>query len=177
MSNSTIDSPGSAPGAPGDSPGADRESLIQPGETAPDFELQDQHRRPWRLSEAVKRGDVVLCFFPFAFTGVCSAEMKCVTDEIDRWRGGGAEVVGVSCDSTAALKAWAEQMGLEQTLLSDMHRRVCRAYGLYWPELNVARRGTVVIGGDASGVGKVKWSQGREPGVAMDFSEVLGRIG
>ncbi|MGE3107785.1 MAG: redoxin domain-containing protein [Phycisphaerales bacterium] len=150
---------------------------ITVGESAPDFVLKDQNRAEWKLSDAVKKGDVVLCFFPLAFTGVCSTEMKCVTEEMSKWERKGASVVGVSCDSFATLKAWADSMGLKQTLLSDVHRDVCKAFGLYWPDLNCSTRGTVVIGRDASGTGKVKWIQSREPGNAMNFDEVLAHVG
>ncbi|MCC6676475.1 MAG: redoxin domain-containing protein [Phycisphaerales bacterium] len=150
-----------------------RSSVIAAGEAAPDFVLKDQNRGDWRLSDAVKQGDVVLCFFPLAFTGVCSTEMKCVDAEMASWQRKGAMVVGISCDSFATLKAWADQLGLKQTLLADMHRDVCKAYGLYWPELNVAHRGTVVIGKSGDGRGKVKWVQAREPGRAMNWEDVL----
>lgn len=150
-----------------------RTSPITAGEIAPDFTLKDQNRADWKLSDAVKTGDVVLAFFPMAFTGVCGTEMKCVDQEMASWRQKGANVVGVSTDSFAVLKAWADQLGLKQTLLADMHREVCRAYGLYWPELNVAHRGTVVIGQSADGQGKVKWAQAREPGRAMNWEDVL----
>jgi peroxiredoxin len=154
-----------------------REKLIASGEAAPDFTLKDQHKNDWKLSDALKKGDVVLCFFPLAFTGVCSTEMKCVNDEMNKWTVRGAQVVGISCDSFATLKAWADQLGLKQTLLADMHREVCKAYGLYWADLNVSTRGTVVIGKSATGQGKVTWSQGREPGKAMSFDEVLAHVG
>lgn len=150
-----------------------RETPITVGIPAPDFTLKDQNRNEWKLSEAVKKGDVVLCFFPLAFTGVCGTEMKCVNDEIAAWQKKGAQVVGISCDSFATLKAWADQLGLKQTLLADMHRDVCRAYGLYWKDLNVSSRGTVVVGKAEDGKGKVKWVQAREPGKAMNWEEVL----
>jgi len=150
-----------------------REAPITIGALAPNFTLKDQDRKDWTLADAVKQGDVVLCFFPLAFTGVCGTEMKCVNDEIAQWQRKGAQVVGISCDSFATLKAWADQLGLKQTLLADMHREVCRAYGLYWKDLNVSSRGTVVIGKADDGIGKVKWVQAREPGKAMNFEEVL----
>lgn len=154
-----------------------RSQALAVGDAAPDFTLTDQNRQPWSLSDAVKKSDVVLCFFPLAFTSVCSTEMKCVTDEMTKWEKKGAQVVGISCDSFASLKAWADQLGLKQTLLSDIHRQVCRAYGLYWDELNVSSRGTVIIGKDTSGQGKVKWIQARQPGNAMNFEEVLASVG
>ena len=149
-----------------------RESIITPGEKAPDFELQTQARKPWTLSDQLAKGEVALCFFPLAFTGVCGTEMKCISDEMAKWTSKGAQVVGVSCDSTAALAVWAEREGYTHTLLSDMHRAVCKAYGLYWPDLNVAWRGTVVIGRD----GRVKWSQKREIKDAFKAEELLAAM-
>jgi peroxiredoxin len=150
-----------------------RSARLAVGDVAPDFTLVDQNRKEWKLSDAVKKGDVVLCFFPLAFTSTCSTEMRCVNDEMAKWSAKGATVVGVSCDSFASLKAWADQLGLKQTLLSDIHRQVCKAYGLFWPELNVSSRGTLVIGKASDGQGKIKFSQGREPGKAMNWEEVV----
>lgn len=149
-----------------------RTAPLKVGDTAPDFTLTTQDRADWRLADAVKAGDVVLCFFPLAFTGVCTTEMKCVSADLAKWKDKG-QVVGVSCDSFAALKAWGAAEGLTHTLLSDIHRQVCRAYGLFWPELNVSSRGTVVISHSPTGVGKVKWVEARQPGQAMKFDEVL----
>ncbi len=156
---------------------APRSTPIGVGEPAPDFTLKTQDRADWTLSEALKQGDVVLCFYPLAFTGVCSTEMKCVNDEMAAWAAKGVQVVGVSCDSFAVQKAWADSMGLKQTLLADMHREVCKAYGLYWADLNVSQRGTVVIGGSPEGRGRVRWVQARPPGSAMNFGEVLAHLG
>lgn len=154
-----------------------RQTPIAVGEIAPDFTLLDQDRQEWKLSEAVKKGDVVLCFYPLDFSPVCSTEMRCVTDDLAKWQTKGAQVVGISCDSFFAHKAWADALGLKQPLLADMHRAVCKAYGFYWPDMNVASRGTVVIGQDASGQGRVKWVQAREIKSAMSFDEVLAAIG
>lgn len=153
-----------------------RETVVSAGEAAPDFTLLDQDRNEWKLSDAVAKGDVILSFFPMAFTSVCGDEMSCVRDESARWKETGAAFVGVSCDSFAAQKAWAEKEGYTHPLLADMHRQVCRAYGLYWADLNVASRGTVIVtkGGDGSPV--VKWSQGREVMNAFKLDEVLSAI-
>jgi len=149
-----------------------RDEPIAPGETAPDFTLLDQNRNEWTLSEALKRGEVVLCFYPMDFSPVCSSEMKCVADEIARFAEKGAQVVGVSCDSFFTHAAWAKSLGLEQPLLADMHRTVCKAYGFYFPDLNVAARGTVVIGTN----GEVRWVQKREIKDAMTVDEVLAGL-
>ena len=135
--------------------------------------LKDQNKNEWRLSDALKKGEVVLCFYPLDFSPVCSTEMKCASDEMTRWASKGAQVIGISCDSFFTHEAWAKSMGLKQTLLADMHRAVCKAYGIYWPDLNVSGRGTIVIGTD----GRVKWSQKREIKDAMNNEEVLAAVG
>ncbi len=149
-----------------------RETPIRIGEPAPDFVLPDQNRADWRLSDALKKGDAVLCFYPLDFSPVCSTEMKCVTDDLARYAAKGAQVVGISCDSFYAHKAWADQLGLKQTLLADMHRAVCRAYGIYFAPLNVSGRATIIVGQN----GNVKWAQARELKDPMKPEDVLAAI-
>lgn len=150
-----------------------RDTFISKGEIAPEFVLKDQSKAEWKLSDALKTGEVILCFYPLDFSPVCSTEMKCASDELSRWASKGAQVVGVSCDSFFTHEAWAKSLGLKHTLLADMHREVCKAYGIFWPDLNVSGRGTVVIGTD----GRVKWAQRREIKDAMNFDEVLAVVG
>ncbi len=151
-----------------------RRSPIEPGETAPDFTLMDQDRNEVSLKDLLARGgDVVLSFYPFAFTGVCSTEMKCYTQDAPKFTSKDATVVGISCDSFAANKAWSEQESITTPLLADLHRAVCKAYGFHWADMNVASRGTVVINPD----GKVKWVSSREPGQAIENKNVLAELG
>lgn len=153
-----------------------RSAPIKVGDKAPDFTLLDQDRQEWTLSKAVQNGPVVLCFFPLAFTGVCASEMECVSRDFDKWTKQGMQVVGLSCDSFATLKAWADQAGYKHRLLADMHRAVCRGYGLFWSDLNVAQRGTVIVEKGPDGSPTVTWAQTREPGKAMDFGAVLAAV-
>ena len=153
-----------------------RSSPIALGEPAPDFTLMDHNKQEWRLSDAVKQGDVVLSLFPFAFTSVCGLEMQCVTREMDSWKSKGAQVVGVSCDSMFVLKAWGEKEGFTHTLLSDQHRAITKALGLYWADMNTTNRATVVIGQSPDGHGTVKWMQARQPGSAMKWDEIIAVI-
>ena len=150
---------------------------IAVGAHAPDFTLKTQAKEDWTLSDAVKKGDVVLCFYPMDFSPVCSTEMKCVTDEMAKLASSGAQVVGVSCDSFFVHEAWANALGLKQTLLADMHREVCKSYGFYWPDLNISGRGTVVIGQSDNGKGTVKWVQKRDIPQAMAFDDLLAHVG
>jgi peroxiredoxin len=153
-----------------------RNTPIGEGELAPDFTLMDQDKGQWTLSEEVRKGDVMLCFYPMDFSPVCSTEMKCVTEEMGRFEEQGVEAVGVSCDSFFTHKAYADSMGLRQTLLSDMHREVCKAYGFYFDDLNVAARGTVLVGQSDEGKGVVKWVQTRDIPEAMNVDEVVAAI-
>ncbi|MEM1072041.1 MAG: redoxin domain-containing protein [Planctomycetota bacterium] len=146
---------------------------IAVGETAPNFTLTNQDKDPWTLADAVKKGHVALCFYPMDFSPVCSTEMKCVTDQMADWQSRGVEVVGISCDSFFVHEAWANAMGLKQTLLADMHRDVCKAYGFYWPDLNIAGRGTVLIEQADNGQGRVRWVEKRDIPEAMALENLL----
>ena len=66
----------------------------------------------------------------------------------------------------------AESLGLTHRLLADMHREVCKAYGFYFADLNVASRGTVIVGKN----GRVAWVQARELKNAMNLDEVIAGI-
>ncbi|HEX5995076.1 MAG TPA: peroxiredoxin [Jiangellales bacterium] len=121
------------------------------GSAAPDFELRDQHGASVRLADLLDRY-LVLVFFPFAFTGVC-------TDELRELRGGvGADagVVAVSCDSKFTLRAYGDANEIDYPLLSDFwpHGDVARRYGVFDEARGCALRGTFVI--DTSGV--IRWS-------------------
>lgn len=121
------------------------------GTAAPDFELRDQHGASVRLAYLRDR-PAVLVFFPFAFTGVC-------TDELRELRGGvGADagIVAVSCDSMFTLRAYGDANEIEYPLLSDFwpHGEVARRFGVFDEERGCALRGTFVI--DTSGV--IRWS-------------------
>jgi peroxiredoxin len=149
---------------------------INAGKPAPDFTLMTQGREEWTLSQALEKGDVALCFYPMDFSPVCSTEMKCVNEEFEAWRKKGVQVVGVSCDSFYAHEAWAKSLGLKQTLLADMHRAVSKAYGFYWPEMNISSRGTVLVSKD-DGKPVVRWVQAREIKDAMDLNDLMAHLG
>lgn len=153
-----------------------RSSPLSTGDTIPDFTLQTQDRAEWKLSDAVKKGDVILCLFPFAFTGVCGTEMKCITKDMQDWHAKGAQVVGLSCDSPFTLKAWAAAEGFSHTLLSDQHRAVTKALGTFWADMNTTSRATVVIPKNPAGLAKAKFVEVRQPGNAMAWDKVLAMI-
>jgi peroxiredoxin len=131
-------------------------NVVQVGDEAPDFELRDQRARPHRLSSYRGIKNVVLVFYPFAFTGVCTGEMCTIRDELGSLQNDETQVLAVSCDTVPTLRVFAEREGLDFPLLSDFwpHGDVANAYGVFNDALGATERGTFVI--DRSGV--VRWS-------------------
>ena len=125
------------------------------GETAPDFTLRDQHGADTTLS-ALRGRDVLLVFYPFAFSGVCSGELR---DLRDAWPGLAAPdraLLALSCDPVYALRAYADRDGIEFPLLSDFwpHGAVAAAYGVLDPSIGAPHRSSFLV--DPEGV--VRWS-------------------
>ena len=123
------------------------------GAKAPDFTLPNQDREPVTLSEQLKKGPVVLAFFPAAFSSVCTTEMCNFRDSAADLNKVKATVLGVSVDTFFAQKAWADSMKLNFPLLSDFNKTVVRQYGVVNPDMiglkDIAKRAVFVI--DKSG--------------------------
>lgn len=143
----------SSPRAPRAARGND---LIAVGADAPDFELRDQHLRTHRLSAYRGEKNVVLVFYPWAFTGVCTSELCAIRDEAGSLIDETTQVLAVSTDTVASLRVFAEQIGVDYPLLSDHwpHGEVAERYGVLNPMTGAADRGTFVI--DRRGV--VRWT-------------------
>ncbi|MER6059950.1 peroxiredoxin [Streptomyces sp. NPDC050743] len=129
---------------------------IQVGDKAPDFELKDNHGRTVKLSDFRGEKNVVLLFYPFAFTGVCTGELCELRDNLPKFEGRDTQLLAVSNDSIHTLRVFAEQEGLEYPLLSDFwpHGNVSRAYGVFDEDKGCAVRGTFIV--DKEGV--VRWT-------------------
>jgi glutaredoxin-dependent peroxiredoxin len=127
---------------------------IETGAKAPDFTLPNQDRTPVTLSEQLKKGPVVLAFFPAAFSSVCTTEMCTFRDSTSDLNRVGATVLGVSVDSFFALKAWADAQKLNFPLLSDFNKTVIRQYDVVNPDMiglkDISKRAVFVI--DTHGV-------------------------
>jgi mycoredoxin-dependent peroxiredoxin len=119
---------------------------------APDFDLANQYGEHVRLSDFRGVRPVVLVFFPLAFSGVCTGELCALRENLSLFQQQGVELIGISVDSKATLRAWAEQQGYEFTLLADFwpHGSVAKEYGVFLEEKGFANRATFVI--DAQGV-------------------------
>ncbi|ARP74046.1 peroxiredoxin [Streptomyces pluripotens] len=129
---------------------------IQVGDKAPDFELKDNHGRTVKLSDFRGDKNVVLLFYPFAFTGVCTGELCELRDNLPKFSDRDTQLLAVSNDSIHTLRVFAEQEGLEYPLLSDFwpHGGASRAYGVFDEDKGCAVRGTFII--DKEGV--VRWT-------------------
>ncbi|MET8790182.1 peroxiredoxin [Streptomyces pseudogriseolus] len=125
---------------------------IPVGAQAPDFALKDNHGAPVRLSDFRGHRNVVLLFYPFAFTGVCTGELSEIRDRLEQFAERDAQVLAVSNDSIHTLRVFGEQEDLPFPLLSDFwpHGNVSRAYGVFDEDKGCAVRGTFVI--DRQGV-------------------------
>jgi mycoredoxin-dependent peroxiredoxin len=150
---------------------------IEVGTPAPDFELKDNHGRTVRLSDfraadaAGGAKNVVLLFYPFSFTGVCTGELCALRDQLPSFVNEDTQLLAVSNDSIHTLRVFAEREGLEYPLLSDFwpHGEVSRAYGVFDEEKGCAVRGTFII--DKSGV--VRWTVVNGLPDARDLGEYI----
>ena len=150
---------------------------VEIGDVAPDFELKDQHGTPVTLSGLRGKKNVVLVFYPLAFSGVCSGELCAMRDSFPESDREDVEVLTVSVDSVFVHKTWSEIEGYEFGLLSDFwpHGEVAKSYGVFNEERGIATRGTFII--DKAGV--VRWKvvnaipQARD---LADYSKALAEL-
>jgi peroxiredoxin Q/BCP len=123
--------------------------MLQPGDTAPDFELPDQDGRPRRLTDLLAGGPVVLFFYPAAMTPGCTAQSCHFRDLAREFAEAGAQRVGISMDAVERQQEFAGKHGFDYPLLSDEGGAVARQFGVKRPfgPLKV-KRSTFVIGTD-----------------------------
>lgn len=121
------------------------------GDEAPDFELTNQYGEPVRLS-SLRGRTVVVIFYPFAFSGICTSELCEIRDNLADFDDSNATVLAVSVDSKFSLRAYADKEGYSFDLLADFwpHGAVARQYGVFDEASGMARRGTFII--DVDGV-------------------------
>ena len=131
------------------------------GTPAPDFLLRDQFGQDVSLSSYRGRKAVVIVFYPYAFSGVCTGEMAAIRDRLAEFMTFDTEVLAISCDPVYALRAFADQDGLNFPLLSDFwpHGEVTRAYGVFDEKKGCPERSSYVIDRD----GIVRWARQRGP--------------
>lgn len=122
------------------------------GQNAPDFKLFDTDKNEVALAD-FKGRNLVILFFPLAFTGVCTTELCSIRDNYSIYNGLNAEVVGISVDSVFALKKFKEEQNLNFKLLSDFNHETARDFGCQYDTFvlgmkGVAKRSAFVIDKD-----------------------------
>ena len=106
------------------------------GQQAPDFTLPHQPGQdPVRLSDYRGSKNVVLLFFPLAWSPVCTTELSTTRDNYSQFADLDAEVLGISVDSPFVLQAWASEQGFQFPLLSDFNKQVSKDYGVLYEDL------------------------------------------
>jgi len=144
------------------------------GGPAPDFTLRDQFGQDVALSSYAGSKAVLLLFYPAAFSGVCTGEMAEVRDQLDDFLTFDTEVLGISTDPVYALRAFADQDGLNFPLLSDFwpHGAVAQSYDVFDSRRGAARRSSYVIDRD----GLVRWSVHNANPDGRDLAEHLRQL-
>jgi thioredoxin-dependent peroxiredoxin len=146
---------------------------MRPGEPVSDFELPAQDGHPVRLSEELKRGPVVLFFYPRAMTPGCTKESCHFRDLEAEFAAAGASRLGISADPIERQRQFSEKHGFDFPLLSDPERVVARQYGVKRPGPLFNRRATFVIGAD----GRLLAQISSEVDMAKHADEALAVLG
>lgn len=149
-------------------------TALSVGDIAPDFALSNQYGKVVSLDDLVAERAVLLVFFPFAFSGICSGEMQEIRDDLARFQNEHVNVAAVSCDPMFALRAWDDAEAFFFPLLSDFwpHGQVARDYGVFDGGGGFASRGTFLVDPDKT----VQWELVTSPGERRDFSGFHARL-
>ena len=142
---------------------------IDVGDPAPALALKDQHGQTVSLADYRGRQRVLLVFYPWSFSRICTGELREIRDALPTLQGAGTAVLAVSCDAMFTQRVYAEQEDLPFPVLSDFwpHGAVASAYGVFDDSLGAALRGTFLIGAD----GTVRWRVVNGVGEARDVPD------
>jgi peroxiredoxin len=141
---------------------------------APDFELRDQHGQKVRLSTFRAEKAVVLMFYPYAFSRVCTGELCEMRDNATRFVSDDVQLLAISCDPIFSLRAFSERDGLDFPLLSDFwpHGEVARLYDNFDDARGCANRSTFIV--DKGGV--LRWAVRNAMPDARDLQEYVAAL-
>ncbi|MFZ4064096.1 MAG: peroxiredoxin [Candidatus Nanopelagicaceae bacterium] len=128
---------------------------LEIGSAAPEFKLKDQHGAEIALSSFKGSKNVVVLFYPFAFSGICTGELCGLRDDLAAFQNDDVQLIAISCDPMFSQKAFAEKEGYNFPVLTDFwpHGAASKAYGVFNEERGCAIRGTFII--DKAGV--LRW--------------------
>ena len=151
---------------------------IQMGDKAPGFTLFSSDKKPVSLSDYNGK-NVLLLFFPFAYTSVCTEELCIVRDQLSVYNNANAEVLGISVDSLFVLDKYKTDQQLNFELLSDFNKEVSESYGVLYDTFpafgmkGVSKRAAFLI--DEEGL--VQYAEVcASPGDQPNFQEILSKL-
>ena len=147
---------------------------VSVGDVAPEFSLPDQDKQVVSLAD-LRGTPVLLVFYPFAFSGICTGELCQLRDELSVYADAGVRVLAISTDPVFSLKAFREKEDFDFPLLSDFwpHGAVAQSYGVFNEKAGMALRATFLL--DADGV--VTFAQVNQPGDAREQSAWKDAVG
>ena len=147
-------------------------SIPTVGTPAPDFTLPSTSGEDVTLSR-LRGKNVLLAFFPLAFTKVCTQEMCALTEDYGRFRDANTEVLPISVDSVPTLREFKAKERITVDLLSDFKREVSRRYGTLIEDKFFSNRAYVLVGPE----GLVRWAYAEEtPGTRRENEELLAPV-
>ena len=143
------------------------------GQPAPDFSLQSTSGATVKLVDFRGRKNVLLAFFPLAFTSTCTAELCEMRDDYSAYERGDVVVLPISVDSVPTLKEFAKMHAMRTDLLSDFKREATNAYGVMWQDAFFSNRAYFLI--DKQGI--VRWAHVEaNPGQKRSSAEILEQL-
>ncbi len=144
------------------------------GDAVPDFTLVNQHGEKVTLSSFKGKKNVVVVFYPFAFSGTCTGELCALRDNLSSFQNENAELLAVSCDPMHAQRVFADQEGYKFPVLSDFwpHGATAKAYGVFNEDRGCAIRGTFII--DKEGI--LRWQIVNGMGDARNIDDYKGAL-
>jgi peroxiredoxin (alkyl hydroperoxide reductase subunit C) len=148
--------------------------VIEVGTEAPDFTLANQDREEFTLSALRGTKAVLIVFYPFAFTNVCTGELNRIKNDLAAFQNDDVQVVSISCDSVYSQRVFALREELDFPLLADYwpHGEVARAYGVFNEDGGFANRGTFLVDRD----GIVRFAEMNLIGEGRDADNWLAAI-
>jgi thioredoxin-dependent peroxiredoxin len=123
-------------------------SFLKVGDKAPDFALDGTNNFKFKLSDYTGKKNVVLAFFPAAFTGGCTTELTAYTKDHGKFDDNNTLVVAISTDFIATLNHWSKELDANFPILSDHQRQIVKQYGVLNEPVGIANRTTFVVGMD-----------------------------
>jgi len=122
----------------------------QVGDVAPDFSAASTSGKEISLASFRDKRNVLLAFFPLAFTGTCTKELVCFSEDFDQFAGKGVEILPISVDSVPTLREFKQKLQMKTDLLSDFKRDISRAYGVLNEDRFYSNRAYFLV--DKSGI-------------------------